>query len=51
MERLIRAATLATASGHKLVGDALGIEELFLTMQDQMSRVDPAKVEDVEATS
>jgi hypothetical protein len=42
MERLIRAATIAMTSGHKLVGDALGIEELFLTMQQHLQADDPA---------
>jgi hypothetical protein len=44
VEPLIRAATLATTTGHKLMGDALGIEELFLTMQEHMEQTDPIRL-------
>jgi hypothetical protein len=44
VEPLIRAAALATNTGHKLMGDALGIEELFLTMQEHMEQTDPIRL-------
>lgn len=44
VESLIRAATMAAATGHKLMGDALGIEELFLTMQQHMDQTDLARL-------
>lgn len=44
IEPLIRAAALATTTGHKLMGDALGIEELFLTMQQHLDQNDPLRL-------
>lgn len=44
VEPLIRAAALATTTGHKLMGDALGIEELFLTMQQHLEQNDPLRL-------
>lgn len=36
VERLVRAASNAAATGSKMIGDALGVEELFITMVDHL---------------
>lgn len=51
VEPLIRAATLASNTGHKLMGDALGIEELFLTMQEHLEQNDPLRLPAAPATT
>jgi hypothetical protein len=51
VEPLIRAATTAATTGHKLMGDALGIEELFLTMQQHLEQNDPLRLPPAPATT
>lgn len=48
IERLVRAGTMAATSGAKMVGDALGVEELFLSMQEHLT-IKPASAPQIEA--
>jgi hypothetical protein len=46
LERLIRTAVMASTAGHKLLGEALGVEEMFLAFVEHLQPVGetPAQV-------
>jgi hypothetical protein len=46
IDRLLSAASKAAVAGHQLVGEALGIEQLFIVLQDRLSSVDAVPAAD-----